>query len=121
MLRNTLSRTGRVAVVGALPLVAAAVFAGGASADTGQAAEPVAGIPLESEDVATNPNAAVPDPVLNGASLGNSVGSAVGSGIGLATGSVTGSATGSAASALGAAIGAVVGATNPDVVPQVLP
>ncbi|WP_024805836.1 hypothetical protein [Nocardia sp. BMG51109] len=117
MCRDILIKVGRVVAVGALPLAAAAVFAGGASADAGRAAEPVAGIPLESEDAATNPHALIPDPVLNGASAGASIGSAVGSAVGLATGS----ATSSAGSALGAAIGALVGATNPGVVPQVLP
>ncbi|WP_216892938.1 hypothetical protein [Nocardia alni] len=105
-----------MAAVAALPLVAAAAFAGVASADTGRPATPVAGIPLE-KDTATNPKARFPDPVLNGASLGGSVGSAVGSAVGLATGSVTGSA----GSIIGTVIGAIVGATNPKVVPQVLP
>ncbi|RDI54675.1 hypothetical protein DFR68_102805 [Nocardia mexicana] len=116
MLRDSLVRSRRLVVVVGLPMVAAAVFAGVASAESGQA-EPVAGIPLQSEDVTTNPDALIPDPVLNGASAGASVGSAIGSAVGLATGSVTSSA----GSALGALIGAVVGATNPNVVPQVLP
>ncbi|WP_153415380.1 hypothetical protein [Nocardia macrotermitis] len=107
----------RVMVVGALPLVATAVFAGVASADTGAVGTPVAGIPLQPENTATNPGALVPNPVLNGASLGGSVGSAIGSAVGLATGSVTGSA----GSAIGTVIGALVGATNPGIVPQVLP
>ncbi|WP_157121115.1 hypothetical protein [Nocardia miyunensis] len=117
MLRNTLFTVRRAVAVVALPVAATAVFAGIASADTGPVAAPVAGIPLQSEDTATNPNAAIPDPVLNGASLGGSVGSAIGSAVGLATGSVTGSA----GSALGTVIGALVGATNPGIVPQVLP
>lgn len=117
MLRITLGDVGRGAAIAALPLAAAAVFAGAASADTGQAAQPVAGIPLQSQDTATNPDAAIPDPVLNGASLGGSVGSAVGSAAGLATGSVTGSA----GSAIGTVIGALVGVIDPSVVPQVLP
>ena len=74
-----------------------------------RAAEPVAGIPLRSQDTATDPGALIPDPVLNGSSAGASVGSAVGSAVGLATGSATGSG------------GALVGATNPGVIPQVLP
>lgn len=117
MLRNTLLVAARVVTVAVLPLAVTAVFAGSACADTGRAAEPVAGIPLQSEDAATNPGALIPNPVLNGASAGASVGSAVGSAVGLATGSVTGSA----GSLLGAVIGALVGATNPNVVPQVLP
>ena len=116
MIRNTLFTPRRVVAVVALPLVAAAAFAGIASADTGQTATPVAGIPLQ-KDTATNPKAMFPDPVLNGASLGGSVGSAVGSAVGLATGSVTGSA----GSLIGTVIGAIVGATNPGIVPQVLP
>ncbi|MBB5911203.1 uncharacterized protein (DUF697 family) [Nocardia transvalensis] len=124
MVRNTLVTTRRVLVVAALPVVATAVFAGVAAADTGatgRAAEPVAGIPLESDDVATNPNALIPDPVLNGSSVGGSIGSAVGSAVGLATGSVTGSAATTIGSLVGGVIGAIVGATNPEVVPQVLP
>ncbi|MFQ6394274.1 hypothetical protein ACLMAJ_12530 [Nocardia sp. KC 131] len=117
MLRNTLVNARRVVPFVALPLAAAAVFAGGASADTGRTAELIAGIPLQSEEVATNPNALIPDPVLNGASAGASLGSAVGSAVGLATGSVTGSG----GSILGAVIGAIVGATNPNAVPQALP
>ncbi|GAB2709623.1 hypothetical protein GCM10027089_36370 [Nocardia thraciensis] len=117
MLRDSLVTARRVVAVVGLPMVAVGVFAGVASADSGPVAEPVAGIPLQSEDVTTNPDALIPDPVLNGASAGASVGSAVGSAVGLATGSVTGSA----GSAIGALIGAVVGATNPNVVPQVLP
>ncbi|MBF6169891.1 glycine zipper domain-containing protein [Nocardia blacklockiae] len=117
MLRDTVNGTGRVLAVVGMPLVAAAVFAGGAAAEPGRSAAPVAGIPLQSEDVATNPDAMIPDPVLNGASAGGSIGSAVGSAVGLATGSVTGSA----GSLIGTIIGAVVGATNPGVVPQVLP
>ncbi|WP_280276362.1 glycine zipper domain-containing protein [Nocardia wallacei] len=117
MLRYTLVKASCVVSVVAAPLVAAAVFAGGAAADTGRTAGPIAGIPLQSEDVATNPDAMIPDPVLNGASAGGSIGSAVGSAVGLATGSVTGSA----GSLIGTVIGALVGATNPGVVPQVLP
>lgn len=116
MLGITLCTARRAVAVAALPLAATAVFAGVASADAGRAAEPVPGIPLQ-KDTSTNPDALIPDPVLNGASLGGSVGSAVGSAVGLATGSVTGSA----GSALGTLIGAIVGATNPSVVPQVLP
>ncbi len=116
MLGNTLCAARRAAAVAALPLAASAVFAGSAGADTGRTAAPVAGIPL-TRDTATNPGALVPDPVLNGASLGGSVGSAIGSAVGLATGSVTGSA----GSAIGSVIGAIVGVTNPGVVPQVLP
>ena len=109
MLRNSLVKT---LIVAALPLTAVAVFAGGASAAAGPAT-PVApvsqGIPLEPEDVATNPGAQYPDPVLNGAALGAGIGSAVGS------------ATGSGGPILGGVIGALVGVANPDVVPQVLP
>lgn len=105
-------KSARVLTCAVAPLVAALALAGPAAADTGPHATPVAGIPLQkSEDVATNPHALIPDPVLNGSSLGGSVGSAVGS----ATG------TGSAASLLGSAIGALVGHLRPDVIPQVLP
>ncbi|AHH18345.1 hypothetical protein NONO_c35580 [Nocardia nova SH22a] len=117
MPRNILFDTRRAFAVMVVPLVATAVFAGAASADNGPAAEPVAGIPLQSEDTATNPGALIPDPVLNGSSAGASVGSAVGSAVGIATGS----ATGSGGSLLGAVIGALVGLTNPGVIPQVLP
>ncbi len=103
--------------VAVLALTATAVFAGAASADAGRTADPVAGIPLQSQDTATNPGALIPDPVLNGSSAGASVGSAVGSAVGVATGS----ATGSGGSLLGAIIGALIGATNPGVIPQVLP
>ncbi|WP_280400914.1 glycine zipper domain-containing protein [Nocardia carnea] len=96
---------------GALPLAAAVVVAGPSTADTAVPhAAPVAGIPLQKrEEVATNPHALIPDPVLNGSSVGGSVGSAVGS------------ATGSGGSLLGSVIGALVGYFRPDVIPQVLP
>ncbi|WP_280265323.1 glycine zipper domain-containing protein [Nocardia wallacei] len=105
MIRNTLVKAFTVI---ALPVAAVAVFAGGAAAEAPQAA-PVAGVPLQSEDITTNPNAQYPDPVLNGAAAGAAIGSAVGF------------FTGSGGPILGGLIGALVGATNPDVVPQVLP
>lgn len=113
MIGNSLSKAIGVTACSALPLAAAVVLAGPSSAEEAtQQATPVAGIPLQkSEDVATNPQALVPDPVLNGSSAGGSLGSAVGS----ATG------TGSAGSLLGSAIGALVGYFHPDVVPQTLP
>ncbi|MEV5646755.1 hypothetical protein AB0L57_00765 [Nocardia sp. NPDC052254] len=117
MPRNIPFAMRRAVAMVALPLAATAVFAGVASADAGTAAQPVAGIPLQSQDTATNPDALIPDPVLNGSSAGASVGSAVGSAVGV----VTGSATGSGGSLLGSLIGALVGLTNPGVVPQVLP
>ncbi|WP_280266354.1 hypothetical protein [Nocardia wallacei] len=113
MHRNTLVKAARLVTALTLPLVTTTMVAAAASADP---VRPI-GVPLQSEDVTTNPNALIPDPVLNGASAGASVGSAIGSAVGLATGSVTGSG----GSLLGALIGAVVGATNPGVVPQVLP
>lgn len=112
MIRNTLVRSGRVAALAGVALAAAAVFAGAASADTGavpQAAPVAAGIPLQPGDIATNPKAQYPSPVLNGAVLGAGIGSAVGS------------ATGSGGPILGGLIGALVGDVNPGVIPQVLP
>lgn len=111
MVQNALVRATSVVAFSALPLAAAVVFAGPSSAEAAtQQATPVAGIPLQkSEDIATNPDALVPDPVLNGSSAGGSVGSAVGS------------ATGSGDSILGSVIGALVGYFHPEVVPQVLP
>ncbi|MGI5217808.1 glycine zipper domain-containing protein [Nocardia sp. CA-290969] len=111
MARNGLSRAVRVMTFSAAPLVAALVLAGPSTADaTTPHAIPVAGIPLQkSEDVATNPHALIPDPILNGSSVGGSIGSAVGS------------ATGSAGSLIGGAIGALVGYLHPEVIPQVLP
>ncbi|MGW6330831.1 hypothetical protein [Nocardia rhamnosiphila] len=111
MISNNVVKT---VVASTLPLIAATVVAGGASADAGPMADvqatPIAGIPLEEpQDVKTNPGAQYPDPVLNGAALGAGIGSAVGS------------ATGSGGPILGGLIGALVGAVNPDVVPQVLP
>ncbi|NUP25115.1 MAG: hypothetical protein HOQ44_00195 [Nocardia sp.] len=106
MMENRLGKSVGMVAFGALPVVAAVVLAGPSAADAtvGHAA-PVAGIPLEkSEDIATDPHALIPDPVLNG-----SVGSAVGS------------ATGSGGSLLGSVIGALVGFFRPDVIPQVLP
>jgi hypothetical protein len=111
MIKIALTKTVGVVASSALPLAAALVLAGPAAAEAApQHATPVAGIPLQkSEDIATNPHALIPDPVLNGSSVGGSVGSAVGS------------ATGSAGSLIGAAIGALVGYLRPDVIPQVLP
>lgn len=111
MSANGLAKAMGVLAAGALPLAAAIVVAGPSAADAGTPqVSPVAGIPLQkSEEVATNPHALIPDPVLNGSSAGGSVGSAVGS------------ATGSGGSLLGSAIGALVGVFRPDLVPQVLP
>ena len=113
MTRNSLGKAMGAVMCGALPVVTAVALAAPAAADpaTGQAT-PVAGIPVQqNENTATNPEALIPDPVLNGSSAGQSLGSAVGS----ATG------TGSAASVLGSAIGALVGYLHPEVVPQTLP
>jgi hypothetical protein len=112
MIRRALIKTGSALAVIAVPLTAAAVFAGGASADaslgTPAAAQPVANrIPLE--PVTTNPHAHYPDPVLNGAALGAGIGSA------------TGSFVDPLPTLLGAAIGAGVGVARPDLIPQVLP
>ncbi|MGW5383651.1 hypothetical protein [Nocardia sp. NPDC003963] len=111
MTGNILVRATSIAAAGALPLAAAIVLAGPSAADAATPqATPVAGIPLQkSEDIATNPHALIPDPVLNGSSAGGSVGSAVGS------------ATGSGGSLLGSVIGALVGYFHPEVIPQVLP
>ncbi|MBU3062869.1 hypothetical protein KO481_15220 [Nocardia sp. NEAU-G5] len=113
MIRNALVKSGRVVALSALPLAAAVVFAGAASADTGThapvAAPVAAGIPLQPGDIATNPKAQYPSPVLNGAAAGAAIGSAVGS------------ATGSGGPILGGLIGALVGDLNPNVIPQVLP
>lgn len=111
MIRNTLVKS---VAMSALPLAAAVVFAGAASADTGTAHAPTAapvaaGIPLQPGDIATNPKAQYPSPVLNGAAAGAAIGSAVGS------------ATGSGGPILGGLIGALVGDLNPNVIPQVLP
>ncbi|MGW1738236.1 hypothetical protein ACWCPQ_05445 [Nocardia sp. NPDC001965] len=110
-MENRLGKSVGMLAFGALPMVAAVVLAGPSAADaTVGHAVPVAGIPLEkSEDIATDPHALIPDPVLNGSSVGGSVGSAVGS------------ATGSGGSLLGSVIGALVGFFHPEVIPQVLP
>ncbi|MET8796287.1 glycine zipper domain-containing protein [Nocardia sp. NPDC004568] len=112
MMGNNLVKATGVVAFGALSMAATIVLAGPSAADTAtDRATPVAGIPLqESEDIATNPHALIPDPVLNGSSAGGSVGSAVGS----ATGSGAGSLVGSV-------IGALVGHLRPDLIPQVLP
>lgn len=111
MARHMLVTSGRVAAVVAVPLMAAAMFAGSASADTvnPSATTVSAGIPLQPENIATNPDAQYPDPVLNGAVAGAAIGSAVGS------------ATGSGGPILGGLVGALVGHFNPDVIPQILP
>lgn len=111
MIRNGLVKSAGTVALGALPLAAAVVLAGPSTAEApAPRATPVAGIPLQkSEDIATNPHALIPDPVLNGSSMGGSVGSAVGS------------ATGSGGSLLGSVIGALVGYFHPEVIPQVLP
>ncbi len=113
MVRNTLVKVSRVLAVSALPLTATVIFAGSSAADAGPAAAaqaaPVAGIPLESEDITTNPGSQYPDPVLNGAAAGAAIGSAVGFW------------TGSGGPILGGLVGALVGHFNPDAVPQVLP
>ncbi|WP_328394124.1 glycine zipper domain-containing protein [Nocardia sp. NBC_00416] len=111
MMRNSLAKAIGVVAFSALPLAATVAVAGPSSADAvTRQATPVAGIPLQkSEDIATNPHALIPDPVLNGSSAGGSVGSAVGS------------ATGSGGSLLGSVIGALVGYFHPEVIPQVLP
>ncbi|RDI46464.1 glycine zipper domain-containing protein [Nocardia mexicana] len=109
MVRNTLVKSLTVI---SMPLVAAAIYAGPASAESSPYADqaaPVAGVPLQSDDIATNPNAQFPDPVLNGTVLGAGIGSAVGS------------ATGFGGPVIGGLIGALIGHFNPDVVPQVLP
>ncbi|WP_280462647.1 hypothetical protein [Nocardia carnea] len=107
MTGNGFAKAIGVLASGALPLAAAIVVAGPSAADASTPqVSPVAGIPLQkSEEVAPNPHALIPDPVLNGSSAGGSVGSAVGSG----------------GSLLGSAIGALVGVFRPDLVPQVLP
>ncbi|MEV0361250.1 glycine zipper domain-containing protein [Nocardia fusca] len=111
MMGNSLVKATGMVAFGALPMAATIVLAGPSAAEVTTRATPVAGIPLQkSEDIATNPHALIPDPVLNGSSAGGSVGSAVGS----ATGSGAGSL-------LGSAIGALVGYFRPDVIPQVLP
>lgn len=112
MMGNSLVRATGMVAFGALPMAAAIVLAGPAAADAAlDRATPVAGIPLQkSDDIATDPQALIPDPVLNGSSAGGSVGSAVGS----ATGSGAGSL-------IGSVIGALVGYFRPDVIPQVLP
>ncbi|MFF3567469.1 hypothetical protein [Nocardia jiangxiensis] len=113
MARQALVKTARVLVVGALPVAAMAVFAGGASADASVPTAPAvtqsiaAGVPLE--PVTTNPHAQYPDPVLNGAAGGAAIGSA------------TGSFIDPLPTLLGAAIGAGVGVARPDLVPQILP
>ncbi|MQY25291.1 glycine zipper domain-containing protein [Nocardia aurantia] len=106
MARKSLATTtARILTAGALPLAAAALFAG--SANAAATADTVSGgIPLE---VATNPDAQYPDPVLNGAVTGAAIGSA------------TGSFTDPVPTVLGALIGGIVGAVDPVVVPQVLP
>ncbi|MEU4839727.1 glycine zipper domain-containing protein [Nocardia testacea] len=110
MMGNSLVRATGMVAFGALPMAATIVLAGPAAAALDRAT-PVAGIPLQkSEDIATDPQALIPDPVLNGSSAGGSVGSAVGS----ATGSGAGSL-------IGSVIGALVGYFRPDVIPQVLP
>ncbi len=121
MVPNTLVKATNMVAFSALPLAAAVVFAGPSSAETApQQATPVAGIPLEkSHDITTKPNSVVPDPVLNGSSVGGSIGSGLGSATGCATG--LGSAAGSAGSALGGLIGALVGYFDPEAIPQALP
>ncbi|GGK89920.1 glycine zipper domain-containing protein [Nocardia jinanensis] len=111
MTGNGLVKAMSVVAFSALPLAATVVIAGPSAAEAApRQATPVAGIPLQkSEDIATNPHALIPDPVLNGSSAGGSVGSAVGS------------ATGSGGSLLGSVIGALVGYFHPEVIPQVLP
>ncbi|WP_039822288.1 glycine zipper domain-containing protein [Nocardia testacea] len=112
MTGNSLVKATSMAVFGALPMAATIALAGPSAAEVAtDHATAVAGIPLQkSEDIATNPHALIPDPVLNGSSAGGSVGSAVGS----ATGSGAGSL-------LGSVIGALVGYFRPDIIPQVLP
>lgn len=109
--KSLVKATGMVAF-GALPMAATIVLAGPSAAEAAtDRAMPVAGIPLQkSEDIATNPHALIPDPVLNGSSAGGSVGSAVGSATGSAAGSL-----------LGSVIGALGGCLRPDLIPQVLP
>ncbi len=112
MIRRALIKSGGVLAVIAVPLTAAAIFAGGASAAPVSAAPSVAQpvshtIPLE--PITTNPHATYHDPVANGAVLGAGIGSATGSFVDPWT------------TLLGAAIGGGVGYFDPNVIPQVLP
>lgn len=145
-MRNTIGKFGRKALVAAMPLAVAAMFA---SSGTASAAAPVAtqqpvaivqtiadaavtpdapaapesAQPVALQDITTNPNAANHDPLGNGAAAGAIVGAAFGAVVCGVT--IIGipliplCMLGPAFQ--GALVGLIVGAVAPDVIPQVLP